>query len=147
MVRHIQPVTEADHDAWLPLWHGYQAFYKVDISPRATEAAWARFLDETEPMHAALLREDGRAIGVVHWIYHRSTWTEGNYCYLQDLFVAPDSRKGGAGTALIRFVYDHASREGASRVYWLTHKTNETGISLYRKVADESGFIQFRHAL
>jgi ribosomal protein S18 acetylase RimI-like enzyme len=83
----------------------------------------------------------------VHWLYHRSTWTTGDYCYLQDLFVAPESRKGGAGTALIQHVYDHARARNASRVYWLTHKTNEAGISLYRKVADESGFIQFRHGL
>jgi len=27
----IKPLTERDHDAWIPLWKGYQAFYKVDI--------------------------------------------------------------------------------------------------------------------
>jgi GNAT superfamily N-acetyltransferase len=146
---HIRPVTAADHDEWLPLWRGYQAFYKVDIGADATAETWRRFLDDAEPMHAALLRDDagGRAIGLVQWLYHRSTWTTGDYCYLQDLFVAPESRKGGAGTALIRHVYDHARARNASRVYWLTHKTNEAGISLYRKVADESGFIQFRHGL
>jgi hypothetical protein len=32
----IRPLTEAQHDAWLPLWRGYQAFYKTDIAPEVS---------------------------------------------------------------------------------------------------------------
>ena len=44
---------------------------------------------------------DGRIVGIVHYLYHRSTWTMGNYCYLQDLFTAEEARGQGAGRALI----------------------------------------------
>jgi GNAT superfamily N-acetyltransferase len=80
----------------------------------------------------------------VHYLFHRSTGTAGNYCYLQDLFVAEDGRNHGLGRALIEAVYEKARKAGASRVYWLTHETNETARALYDKVADRSGFIQYR---
>ncbi|HCK4786223.1 TPA: GNAT family N-acetyltransferase, partial [Pseudomonas aeruginosa] len=28
----IRPVGAADHAAWLPLWQGYQRFYKTEIA-------------------------------------------------------------------------------------------------------------------
>ena len=38
-----------------------------------------------------------RAIGLVHWLTHPSTWSAGPYCYLEDLFVHPDARGSGVG--------------------------------------------------
>ena len=105
----IRPIVAADFDAWLPLWKGYQDFYRVSIDDAVTRNTWARFLDPAEPVHAALAYESGRAIGMVHWIYHRSTWTAGDYCYLQDLYVDQDARGTGAGRKLIEHVYAEAA--------------------------------------
>ena len=37
---------------------------------------------------------DGKLTGIVQYLFHRSTWTPGNYCYLQypfvKLFKVPD---------------------------------------------------------
>ena len=143
----IRPITPADYDLWLPLWRGYQAFYNTDIPSGVTKQTWQRFLDPAEPMHAALAWHDGKAIGLVHWIYHRSCWTSGNYCYLQDLFVAENLRGVGAGRKLIEHVYDHAGQNSAARVYWLTQHDNETAMKLYDRIAEKSGFIQYRKML
>jgi GNAT superfamily N-acetyltransferase len=140
----IRAVTDADHAAWLPLWQGYQRFYKAVISEETTAVTWQRFLDRAEPINAALAWQDGKAVGLVHFIYHRSTWTLGNYCYLQDLYVAEGIRGGGIGRQLIEHVYTEAAAAGASRVYWLTHETNTDAMHLYDKVADRSGFVQYR---
>ena len=86
-------------------------------------------------------------VGMVHWIFHRSNWTIGDYCYLQDLFVAPGVRGGGVGRALIESVYEAARRAGSPRVYWLTHESNAEAITLYDRVADRSGFVQYRKVL
>ena len=56
-------------------------------------------------MCAALAKVREQALGLVHSIYHRSTWATGDYCYLQDLFVADDARGSGSGRALIEHVY------------------------------------------
>ena len=140
----IKAVENADFRIWLPLWKSYQQFYEVDIPEVVTLETWARFLDPVEPMYAALAMMGKQAIGLVHFIHHRSTWTTNDYCYLQDLFVANDARGGGIGRALIEHVYADAKRRGTSRVYWLTHESNDKGIRLYDRLADRSGFIQYR---
>ncbi|WP_025600278.1 GNAT family N-acetyltransferase [Burkholderia sp. WSM2230] len=140
----IKAIEKNDFDIWLPLWKGYQRFYEVDIPESVTLETWARLLDPNEPMHAALAMMGEHAFGLVHWIYHRSTWTTANYCYMQDLFVAADARGGGIGRALIEHVFADAKRRGAARVHWLTHQTNSTGMRLYDRVGDRSGFVQYR---
>jgi GNAT superfamily N-acetyltransferase len=141
----ISPLREQDHDAWMPLWRGYQAFYQTDIAAAVSAVTWTRLLDPAEPMGGALAWRDSTAMGLVHYIQHRSCWTTGNYCYLQDLFVAPALRGGGAGRRLIEFVYEKARGGGCSRVYWLTHETNTSAMRLYGQVAERSGFIQYLH--
>jgi GNAT superfamily N-acetyltransferase len=143
----IRPVSAADHDAWMPLWRGYQAFYKVDLPAATSARTWERFLDPAEPMHAVLAWQGDRAVGLVHWIYHRSCWTEGDYCYLNDLFAEPDLRGTGVGRALIEHVYAEATAAGCSRCYWLTHETNSFAMRLYDRIAERSGFVQYRKAL
>ena len=68
-------------------------------------------------------------------------------CYLQDLFTAPSARGRGIGRNLIEAVYAAAEAAGSSRVYWLTHETNAGAMVLYDKVADRSGFTQYRKQL
>ncbi len=140
----IRPVSTADHAAWLPLWQGYLDFYQAEIAAEVSAITWQRFLEPAEPMHAALAWQDGRAVGLVHFIYHRSCWTVGDYCYLQDLFVADGLRGDGIGRLLIEHVYAQARAAGASRVHWLTQESNSNARQLYDRIADRSGFIQYR---
>ncbi len=143
----VKLLTPADYTAWLPLWQGYQTFYKTQIPAETTAITWQRFFDPNEPIYALGAFEDTELLGIVHYLYHRSTWTVGHYCYLQDLFTSPDMRGKGVGRALINAVYAAARTSGASRVYWLTHETNSDAMQLYDKVADRSGFVQYRKVL
>jgi GNAT superfamily N-acetyltransferase len=119
----------------------------VDLSEDISSTTWQRLLDPAESMGGALAWHGATAVGLVHHIRHRSCWTIGDYCYLQDLFVAASIRGAGIGRKLINYVYDAAKRDGCSRVYWLTHESNTDAMKLYDRVADRSGFIQYRHLL
>lgn len=143
----IRPLDAADHAAWLPLWQAYQRFYNTELPAATSAVTWQRFLDPAEPMHAALAWRAGVAVGLVHWIFHRSCWSPGDYCYLQDLYVADGQRGGGIGRALIGHVRAQAVAAGASRVHWLTQETNYPGRQLYDRLAERSGFIQYRQLL
>ena len=140
----VRLLTHADRPAWEPLWQGYQTFYKTSLAPEVTDMTWQRFQDPVEPMHALGAFLDGTLVGIVHYIFHRSCWSIGPYCYLQDLFTAPDARGHGVGRKLIEAVYAAAQEAGASRVYWLTHETNAEAMVLYNKIADRTGFLQYR---
>jgi len=143
----IRPVRPDERDAWEPLWSGYLTFYETAVAPEVTDTTWRRLHDPAEPMHVLGAYIDGVLIGIVHYLFHRSTWTVGDYCYLQDLFTAPAARGRGAGRALIEAVTERARDAGASRVYWLTHEANATARFLYDRVADRPGFIQYRRIL
>ena len=147
MTLKVRPLTPADRAHWDPLWAGYRAFYHATIPDETTDLSWARFHDDAEPMWAFGAFDGERMVGIVHMLAHRSTWTNGDYIYLQDLFTDETQRGKGVGRALIERVYDEARKMGAARVYWLTHETNARAILLYDRIADRSGFIQYRKIL
>ncbi len=144
---HIRPVTPDDHAAWLTLWQAYLEFYNVELPDAVSQSTWQRMLDANEPTHAALAWEDGTAVGMVNFIYHRSNWSIENACYLQDLLVAQAQRGTGVGRKLIEFVYAKAKADGCCKVHWLTHESNATAIQLYERIAERPGLIQFRKSL
>ncbi|QFR34356.1 N-acetyltransferase [Ancylobacter sp. TS-1] len=144
----IRALTPPDHAHWLPLWRAYLTFYEASLPDEVTATTWGRLLDPAEPVHGALAFDgEGRAVGLVHWIFHRSTWAVGEVCYLNDLYVDPGQRGGGFGRALIAHVAADARAQGAAKVYWLTHETNATAQRLYNAVAERTGFIQYRKVL
>jgi GNAT superfamily N-acetyltransferase len=140
----IRPVVLKDFDQWEYLWEGYNRFYDRTLAPEITLMTWSRFFDAYEPVHASVAEKDGELLGLVHYIFHRSTIMIAPTCYLQDLFTAEKARGQGVGRALIEWVYDQAKTAGAQRVYWQTHETNHTAIKLYDQVAERSGFLVYR---
>ena len=144
----IRLAEPRDHAQWLPLWRGYQTFYKVDLGDEVTARTWARLHDPAEPMFCAVAEQpDGRLVGTVHYIFHRSCWLLEDSCYLQDLFAVPEVRGQGVGRALIEHVYAAAAKAGSARVWWLTHESNHAAMQLYDRIADKSGFVQYRKAI
>ena len=67
-----------------------------DVVPGASDIAWQRFHDPAEPMFLLGAYVEGKLTGIVQYLFHRSSWTPGNYCYLQDLFVSDTARGHGA---------------------------------------------------
>jgi ribosomal protein S18 acetylase RimI-like enzyme len=143
----IRPLTADDRPAWADLWRQYLAFYETVLPEEIYVSTWSRLLDPAEPTWGALALQDGRPIGLVHWIYHRHNWTIADICYLQDLYVAPEGRGQGHGSALIDHVAADATARGSTRVYWLTHESNAAARALYDRVSQRSGFIQYRRTL
>ena len=147
----IRAARRDDYAQWKPLWDGYNAFYGREgptaLDPEVTRVAWERFHDEREPVHALVAEENGRLLGLAHYLFHRSTIAVPLVCYLQDLFTAPHARGKGVGRALIEAVYEKAREAGAARVYWQTHESNATARRLYDAIAERSGFIVYRHNL
>jgi GNAT superfamily N-acetyltransferase len=147
----IRPVQLSDLPQWRVLWDGYNAFYgrkgETALPEQTTQTTWSRFFDAYEPMHAIVADHAGDLLGLVHFIFHRSTISIAPTCYLQDLFTLESARGKGLGRALIEQVYQRARQAGSSRVYWHTHETNETAMKLYNKVAEKSGFVVYRKPL
>jgi GNAT superfamily N-acetyltransferase len=140
----IRPLEKTDHSEWRRLWTSYLTFYESEVSETVYETTWQRlFTDgEFEPCGFIAL-VDGTAVGLVHYLFHRSCWSVEGNCYLQDLFTDADARGKGVGAALIEAVRKAAAERGVTNVYWMTHETNTTARRLYDRVARRTGFIEY----
>jgi GNAT superfamily N-acetyltransferase len=147
----VRDVRRGDFAEWKPLWDGYNAFYgragSTALPEETTNLTWSRFFDGYEPIRAMVAERSDKLVGLVHYLFHRSSTGLRSNCYLQDLFTVEAARGQGIGRALIEEVYRRAAQAGSGRVYWQTHETNTAAMKLYDKVAEKSGFIIYRKDL
>ena len=144
----IRPIEPGDEQDWRRLWKAYLAFYETVLPDEIYALTFKRLLSGDPHEFAGLLAVfDGRPVGLTHFVFHRSCWTENSVCYLQDLFADPDIRGKGIGRALIEAVYARARDAGAPKVYWMTQEFNATARQLYDRIAIKSPFIVYQQPL
>jgi GNAT superfamily N-acetyltransferase len=140
----IRAIEEKDKDQWLKLWAGYLEFYKSTISSEQTELTWKRLINNEQKMFGFVAESEEGVIGFTHCLFRPSTWTETDYCYLEDLFVDPSIRGKGIGRALMNKVVELAKEKNSKRVYWTTQEFNKTARVLYDSIIPVSEFVQYR---
>jgi GNAT superfamily N-acetyltransferase len=144
MAIEIRPLEKGDQDEWRKLWTAYLDFYETKLPDEVYETSWQRLFAEGEfEPRGFLALSDGKPVGLVHFLCHRSMWSKEGNCYLQDLFTTGEARGKGAGAALIAAVKEAAAKRGIANVYWMTHETNTTARALYDRVARRTGFIEY----
>ncbi|WP_085596566.1 MULTISPECIES: GNAT family N-acetyltransferase [unclassified Pseudomonas] len=143
----VRAIQAEDREQWQQLWLAYQDFYQVSLSEQVSQRTFERFFDPREPVYSAVAVQGGELVGFVNSVLHRSTWATTDFCYLEDLYVAPQVRGGGTGKQLIEWVQAFARQHDCARLYWHTHATNKRAQKLYDWVADNSGFIEYRMPL
>ena len=147
----VRAVERADQPAWLSLWEAYNVFYgrtgPTALAIEITQTTWSRFFDHYEPVHALVAERAGELLGLVHFLYHRSTIHLMPVCYLEDLFTVQSARGQGVARALIEAVYERARAAGVKGVYWQTHESNTVAMRLYDKIATRFGFIVYDKVL
>ena len=110
----IRQIEASDYDDWAELWTGYLEYYKSTLPEDIYRTTFKRLLnDEYYDPRGFLAVEDGKPIGLVHFMLHRHCWREEHVTYLQDLFTSSDARGKGVGKALIEAVYTEADKIGA----------------------------------
>jgi GNAT superfamily N-acetyltransferase len=142
----VRRLRRADLDRWRELWEGYISFYRAEVPGHVTDSTFARLCDGDHGM-LGLVAVDAadRPTGFAHLVFHSSTWSSAEYCYLEDLFVDPLHRGARTGRALIEAVYAAAREQGAERVYWHTQAFNGAARSLYDTVGRLTSFIVYEH--
>lgn len=143
MTVEVRPLEPGDRPAWQPLWEAYLRFYRAELGPEVTEAAFARLSERRDGMAGMLAWSGAGAVGLAHVVVHPSTWGVAPSTYLEDLFVAPGARGTGAARALIDAVYAGADAAGAPHVYWHTQEYNAHARSLYDVVGRRTSFVVY----
>lgn len=140
-----RPFADSDRAKWEELWRAHLAFYGCKLPEAVTAQTWLRLLSH-EGAHDGLMAVDGEGniLGFAHYLFHRSTWTDGWYCYLEDLYVDETTRGQGAGRALIEAVVEIAKARGAARVHLITQTDNARARLLYDATMTLAPFVQYR---
>lgn len=140
----IRHPTIEEKSQWHPLWHDYLSWYDTDLASDITDLTWERFHDDQEPLYLYGAYENQKMIGFVTFQMHRSTWAKNHYCYLEDLFIDVSGRNKGVGTQLINAVKKFAQDHHCQRLYWESLTSNTKARDLYRRIATEADFVQYR---
>jgi GNAT superfamily N-acetyltransferase len=145
MTTTIRPLTAADEADWRRLWTGYLEYYETSVPEEVYCSTFARLLgSDPQDFHGLVAEQDGKLVGLAHYLFHRHCWRIENVIYLQDLYVDPEVRGTGAGRALIEAVYAAGDAAGCQTVYWLTQDFNAAGRRLYDRIAKLTPFIKYQ---
>ena len=140
----ITPLTAEREADWRRLWTAYLEYYESSVPEAVYRTTFDRLIDpDNTQQSAALAIQDGKAVGLVHWITHPHNWKIEDVIYLQDLYADPSVRGSGIGRALIEHVYDVADQASTPTVYWMTQEFNTTARLLYDRIATLTPFIKY----
>lgn len=92
---------------------------------------------------------DGRAIGFAQLYPQHSALALRRNWLLADLYVEPEARSRGAGTALLKAAEDHARADGAATIALETAVGNRVAQRFYEKAGwlREHAWYQYARAL
>lgn len=140
MIRDIEP---ADRDAWERLFLAYGVFYKTAFDRPVLDGVWAWLMDDAAPVRAFVAVEGAEVFGFALYREVPDTFTAGPAWFLDDLYVDPEHRGSGAGTALIEAITDYAREHGGGTLRWITADDNFTAQSVYDKLATRAKWVTY----
>ena len=131
----LRPATPSDVPTLLLLIRSLAEYEQLAHQVTGTEAQLREHLFGDRPYAEAILAEiDGQAIGFALFFFNYSTFLTRPGLYLEDLFVLPDHRQKGVGTALLSYLAQLAVSRNCGRLEWSVLDWNEPAINFYRKM-------------
>ncbi|MFE5795427.1 GNAT family N-acetyltransferase [Streptomyces sp. NPDC056503] len=140
----VRPVREDDFEQWRALYRGYAEFYRVEQTEEAAELVWSWIHDPGHEVEGLVAEgPDGRLVGLAHFRAFARPLSASVGGWLDDLFVDPASRGGGAADLLLSTLRGIGAKRGWSVVRWITADDNHRARSKYDQVATRTMWITY----
>ena len=133
----VRQATVADLNLLVPLFDAYRQFYRQPSEPeRARRFLLERFEHNQSVIFLAFVfyRSRAAATGFAQLYPSFSSGAMARIFILNDLFVAPEARGRGAGSALLQAAAEFGRSVGALRLVLSTEVTNTTAQSVYERL-------------
>lgn len=126
----IRRAEVRDLDILAVLFDAYRRFYRL---PPDLEDGRRFLYDRMERNESVIFiaLEEGKAVGFMQLYPSFSSGAMARIFILNDLFVAPDARRCGVGSALLQTAAEFGRGEGAVRLVLATELTNTVAQSVY----------------
>ncbi|GMA96490.1 GCN5 family N-acetyltransferase [Pseudolysinimonas kribbensis] len=131
------------------MFRAYGAFYETAFDDAQLDHVGELLLDSASGIDVIVAEDDaGRVVGFAHFRSHPDTFSAGHDWFLDDLFVEPDTRGGGIGSALVEAVAQRARATGpAGTLRWITAQSNERAQRVYDRVARRTTWVTYEKDL
>ena len=127
----VRRATISDLDGVAPLFDAYRQFYRRPADLALAKTFLMERLHHDESIIFVAIGEGGAGLGFVQLFPSFSSGAAARILILNDLFVAPDARRAGVGTLLLRAAADFGKASGAVRLTLSTELTNTSARALY----------------
>jgi GNAT superfamily N-acetyltransferase len=142
----VQPLDDSDKVEWRKLFDGYAEFYTAPMDDATADRVWGWLLDPAHVLEGILVRDGhGSAVGFAHVRACPRPLGGCDIGFLDDMFVAPQSRGSGAADALFSKLREVAVERDWPAIRWITQHFNERGRAFYDRYTDgPSDFIMYQ---
>ena len=85
----VGTLKDADFAEWSEVWRQYLEFYETTLPATQHKNTFARILDPSGDLEALVIRdpESNKILGLSHYLFHQSSWTDKPVCYLNGAFA------------------------------------------------------------
>ena len=135
----LREATVDDVPTLLALVRDLAVYERAPDAVKMTEDDLRAALFGAAPLARAVLAEDQSGpLGFAIWFTSFSTWTGRGGLYLEDLFVTPEARGRGIGSALLRHLACEAVSLRCARLEWSVLDWNASAIDFYKSLGAEA---------
>ncbi len=129
----IRRVREADMPAVVGLVHELAEYERApDECHLTSEQLHTALFNPSSALFGHVATAEGKVAGCALWFRNFSTWRGSHGIYIEDLYVRPEHRGTGLGTALLTALAQECVRCGYSRLEWWVLDWNSPAIDFYR---------------
>jgi GNAT superfamily N-acetyltransferase len=128
----VRRVRESDVDDVVALVYELAEYERAPRECTLTAAQLSAALFGPAPaLFGHVAEVDGAVVGYALWFRNFSTWRGVHGIYLEDLYVRPGARGGGAGRALLTALARECVEHGYARLEWSVLDWNTPAIRFY----------------
>ena len=135
MTLRIEPAAEHDLPAIVHLVRQLAQYEKLAHAMVASQDDFRKALFGTgRNVDALMAFADGAAVGFALYFYNFSTFLGKRGVYLEDIYVEPEHRGQGIGSALLKRLAMIAKEEDCGRIEWSVLTWNQPSIDFYHRL-------------
>ena len=135
----LREVVLGDLDELVELCAAHAHYERADFEREHKAEALAQLLlGDAARAHGLVADTDRGLAGYATWSREFSTWKACEYAHMDCLYLRPEWRGAGVGTALMRALAEQAAREGLDFLEWQTPSWNRRAIELYHRLGATS---------
>jgi len=127
-IRFAQPGEEK---TILSFIHKLAEYEDMSSDVVATEELLHEWIFEKQKAEVLFAEMDGKQVGIALFFHNFSTFLGRAGIYLEDLFVLPEYRGKGCGTALLKRLAQITMERGCGRLEWACLDWNKPSIDFY----------------